>query len=448
MIIQVRGDGYFPFPKHWPEDQLMFIVLFHTVLLVILIFRFAYLLITGRQTKPLPILPWFHLTTMGIIPIVALGAISGLHILQANYFHYVGYQMDTLILTLFLFLSLIPLAIYWLYAFIKKEFFPHLFLLSVLLSSLLIKGIPLQLFPITAKRSDMLPILKEAAISLFYWENPYQYYLLDNGVLTQNVRLPGLIMAYLPAAITGIDLRFVTLLFEMAIFLILLFKIRSYWKKANNSWEIIWAITFFIFLPYWHYRHELYETPFWFLLLITLLALHRGHIWGFTFALGEMIGTHQWGWLFAPFLLISLSRIKGRKPAVLSCIGVIALGGVILAIGVRSYYSEFYDHVFRYYNRVIQKGDFYPMSMYFTPYFSKLNLTGWLRPVQVLLQIPLLVLAYRYGNRIEAIVGVLALSLTIMLLFNPVAWTYQYLLVVFLLIMGLYFRNIGQIISR
>jgi hypothetical protein len=256
-------------------------------------------------------------------------------------------------------------------------------------------------------------------------------------------------MAYLPAAITGIDLRFVTLLFEMAIFLILIFKIKSYWKKTNNSWEIIWALTFFIFLPYWHFRHDLYETPFWFLLLITLLALHRGHLWGFTFALGGMIGTHQWGWLFAPFLLISLfRRIKGRKLAVLSCINAIAFGGVILAIGVRSYYSEFYDLVFGYYNRMIQKGDFYPMSMYFTPYFSKLNLTGWLRPVQVLLQIPLLVLAYRYGNRIEAIVGVLAFSLTIMLLFNPVAWTYQYLLVVFLLIMGLYFRNIGQIISR
>ncbi|MBI3291866.1 MAG: transposase [Elusimicrobia bacterium] len=282
--------------------------------------------------------------------------------------------------------------------------------LVLIASAFVMKGLPLSLFPITAHRSDMLPILKEGALSLLHGDNPYQYYLLDNGARTQNVRLPGLMMAYLPAAVAGVDLRWVTLAFELAIVLMVLFHFRGAFKQGEVPWEILWAMTGFLLLPYWHYRHELYETPFWSLLLVTLFALARGRGWGFTLGVGAMVGTHQWGWLFAPFLLLSWCRMKGWKAMGWSGLGALVVGGLILAVGIRSHVREFYEHVFGFYIKRFKINELYPMSLYFAPWFIKWNLTRWLFPIQCLLQVPLLALAYRYGRRMSALAGILALS--------------------------------------
>lgn len=56
-------------------------------------------------------------------------------------------------------------------------------------------------YPVTAKRSDMLPIIEAAIRSLFKGENIYHYYLLDNQVSTQIVRFPGIVAAYIPAVL-------------------------------------------------------------------------------------------------------------------------------------------------------------------------------------------------------------------------------------------------------
>ena len=442
LVIQVRGDGYFPFPKDWPQDRLMAIVLFHTGVLAALIFSMAYFLITGRRTAPLAVPERLHPTLPVLASVGALGAIVGLHLLQADYFRYAGYRLEIPVMATFFFLALIPLAAYGAYAFRRKAHAPHRFLLSVLASALLIKMIPLALFPVTAQRSDMLPILREGALRLFHGENPYQYALLDNGVLTPNVRLPGLMMAYLPAAVSGVDLRWTTLFFEAATFLLLIRILKPHWERMDRPWDAGCALASFLLLPYWHYRHELYEAPFWFLLFLTLLALERGRLWMVALGLGTMMGTHQWGWLFAPLLLAGLSRSRGWKAAGWCAAGALACGGVLLGMGIGSHVSEFQEHVFGTYRRILQDG-LYPMSMYLTPHVLALGLPGERLPLLWLLHIPVLALARRYGFRTDALCGILALSLTVQLLFNPVAWTYQYLLVVFLLILGLFFQSVG-----
>ena len=73
--------------------------------------------------------------------------------------------------------------------------------------------------------------------------------------------------------------------------------------------------------------------------------------------------------------------------------------------------------------------------------YVKFNLLKLLLPLKVMAQVPLLYLAWRYGKDTASLAGILALSLTLFLMFNPVAWTYQYLLVVFLLILGWMFHS-------
>ena len=81
------------------------------------------------------------------------------------------------------------------------------------------------------------------------------------------------------------------------------------------------------------------------------------------------------------------------------------------------------------------------MSMYFSHWLVKVNLLKLLLPLKVMAQVPLLYLAWRYGKDTASLAGILALSLTLFLMFNPVAWTYQYLLVVFLLMLGWMFHS-------
>ena len=444
LIIQIRGDGYFPFPKTWPQDRLITIVLVHTLALVTLVGLSTYWLLANRQIQAKP----HHLTPViayGLIPVAAIIGIHTLHSLQSTYFSNVGYRSDGSILLITSLLGALPFVVYWLRVWKNKGHSAVFFLVCVLSSTLIMKSLPINLFPITAKRSDLLPILKKSSLSLYSGENPHRNYLLDNGINTPNVRFPGMILAYLPASITNNDLRLVTLIFEILIFIILILKIRTKSGKEKEPMSIQWHVMIplicFMLLPYWHYRHELYEPPFWLILLLTFIAFDRGHTLGFALGLGTMGLTHHWGVLFGPFLFMGFFRKKGAKPTILALLIAFiwcAAGYILL---VNGYIKDFFQQAFRTYDHFDTLMYFYPMSMYFSHLLVKFNLLKLLLPLKVMAQVPLLYLAWRYGKDTASLAGILALSLTLFLMFNPVAWTYQYLLVVFLLILGWMFHS-------
>ncbi|MGH7772837.1 MAG: hypothetical protein ACREQA_11465, partial [Candidatus Binatia bacterium] len=337
-------------------------------------------------------------------------------------------------------LSVVPLLGFWLWALTKKRFSERGFFAAVILSAFVLKGLPLELFPVTAKRSDMLPILYESGTKLLQWDNPYQYYLLDNGVQTLNVRFPGLILAYLPAVAVGFDLRWITLGYEFVFWTVVgLFAFPSR-NLALPNHGLLAVLSVFVLLPYWHYRHELYEIPFWVALFATLYALHRGAVTAFTIGLGLLIATHQWGCLFWPFFLVFVMRKQGWKPAIYSGLGSIILGSAVFFIVTGVNFLDFYEHTFSTYKRIIANEEVYPMSMYLTPYVVKLISASSLLLLQAFLQVMLLIVAFHMNNSLSALCGIAALSLITQLLFNPVGWTYQYLLVVNLLILGSVFR--------
>ena len=89
-------------------------------------------------------------------------------------------------------------------------------------------------------------------------------------------------------------------------------------------------------------------------------------------------------------------------------------------------------HLFGFYANQFETGTFHLMSLYFTEWFNTLGLKGMLFPLQVLGQLILLVLAWRLSRTRRSagnLAAWMALSLTVQLAFNAVAWTYQYLLV-------------------
>lgn len=450
LIIQLRGDGYFPFPKHWSEHSLMTIVLFHTLLLIYFIVSLVKTLISKRPFE-YPESPIISNVAYFGIPFIAMIAISFLHILQSKHFFSVGYLTDHLFIIKIFALSIIPLVIYWIYYKLRKKHAPLYFLACIIISSILLKMIPLELFPITANRSDMLPILKEASLKIFQGENPYQIYLLDNGAKTPNVRFPGLILAYLLPSITNSDLRIASIFFETLSLILFIWLARNLLDERLSIlpkilWSLIIPLTCFILLPYWHYRHEIYESPFWLIILFAFLAFDRNHALGFGVCLGCMLFTHQWGLLFIPYMLIAFYRKNGLKSAAKSIFIAITLPILSFFLFLEGNFLDFYQHTIGTYKDYSHFENFYPMSMYFSAWLVKFGFYQWLVPLQIVSQFIILYLVYEHGRKTYALAGILALSLTLVLIFNPVAWTYQYLLVIFLLLIAQMYRCRSELV--
>ncbi|OGS21270.1 MAG: hypothetical protein A2252_08370 [Elusimicrobia bacterium RIFOXYA2_FULL_39_19] len=424
------------------------LVLFHTIAIILFVFLSLKQLLND-ELEPLNIISDKnkHLLVVVITPFLLLIGVFGLQYIQSQYFNNIGYLISVKALNAYFVISLFSFIIYNIYTIKFNRENVLLFLILLFSSYLIAKMLPIASFPITAKRSDLLPILKEAGRAILSGQNPYKYYLLDNGILTQNVRFPGLMISYIPAVYFNFDLRFITLFFESFIFLILAYLIIKF-KAATKifPYELLLVLIAFFLLPYWHFRHELYEAPFWMLLTVVIFALYRNFFWMSAIVLGLLISMHQWGILFAPYLAIYQYKTTNLKKTILMIFvsSIIAITVFLLIPGFNV--KDFFEHTIVFYKKVINEKAFPPLGMFFTPYFSKLNLTGLLQPIQVLLQIPLLFMAYKHGKRIEVILGILAVSLLCFLLFNPVVWTYQYLLLVYLLILGLYFKILKKVI--
>ncbi|MDT8445756.1 MAG: hypothetical protein RRB13_02520 [bacterium] len=426
-LLQLRGDGYFPFPRDWPKDWLLALVLGHLALLWALLLGFIR---AQHQNRPLlgNWLRWVGPAKWG----VALGAIALIvagQWLQAQRFAAIGYRWEPGVMFTLLAASLVLVAL----AFAKERTGRERTAWALLAAAALgLKFYPIFCFPITAERSDMLPILSEAGQAWLSGTEVYRFYLLDNGVETQNVRLPGMIALYLPAVALGLDLRWVVWGFEALVFGALIVLGGRLPSQKRPVWALL--LVAFWLLPYWQMRHELYEVPFWLLLMAAFWALEREKLWALAFLLGVMVATLQWGWLFAPFFSLAVLRRWGLKPSLLAGSFALALAGLILWSAVGSHWGDFYFHVFSYYRHFLAQGVPYLMSMYLTALLAKLGALGWLLPMQALGVFGLLGWHARKARPISVLMQVCALALAWMLLWNAVAWTYQYLLVFLLLL--------------
>ena len=416
-------------------------VLLHWIVLVALISLSTYWLVIKNKFRASPF-PHMHIIAFGLVPVISILIISALHSLQGARFSTVGYLVKDPLIIKTAALSLAPFALYWTRVWRTKEHSTLMFFGCALISVLILKFIPLNLFPVTAKRSDLLPILKEAGLAVYNGESPYKYYMLDNGVSTPNARFPGLILAYFPAAISGKDLRYITLFFETAIFIILISKINSIASDRTGlpgfPWQIIVPVICFMMFPYWHFRHELYESPFWLILFMTLLAFDNGHKIWFSLGLASLTATHQWGLLFVPLMLIGFYKKHGFRIALLCFLPTMLLCSMIFVGFLKGNYSNLFHHTLGIYDVGVPV---IPTSMFLSLWFAKFHLEELLLPLKLATQFPIVYLTFRYGHTASALAGIMALSLTLVLMFNIIAWTYQYLLVVFLLIVGWLFHE-------
>lgn len=424
VVLMLRGDGRFAMPASWPESITSSVVLFETVTLALFVW------LSSRLASPFSgnYQPFTFITLALVLSIM----IVALHVLQASYFA-PGYRWDLALAMPSLSLALLALggasttATVWLRG--NRRWFVFVLLL---VAALALKTIPIFLFPITALRSDLLPIVEVAGQAWWRDETPYQYFMLDNRVATQVVRLPGLLGLYLPWSVNDLDLRWGTLFWELLLFtwmLVLALRSKS-WSVLALGWVAL------VFFPYWHMRHELYEAPYWVVLALSLEAFRRGSRLVFAAAFGLALATHQWSWGFAPFLALGWNGRVGARGACLTMGGALVLGLGLLVWGTRGEWLAFHEHVFGYFSSRIERGETHAWSLYFFPLLESAGIASLAPWIQGGLTMILLYSQRNALSNISVLCSSLALVLTGWLLFNPVAWTYQYLLVAWLIWLG------------
>lgn len=124
-------------------------------------------------------------------------------------------------------------------------------------------------FPNSVQRSDMLPLLSEAGKALLKGNNPYQLYTFPTEQVFLTY-LPGTLLAFIPAVLLHIDLRFLNIVYVVTLAVLIYRSTIIQYRR-----EAALVIGLFLLSPYVLYRHEIYTSPHWLSIVACFLLLQR-----------------------------------------------------------------------------------------------------------------------------------------------------------------------------
>jgi len=432
LILSIRRDGFFPFSANIDPLTWAWLLAAQVILLLLLLFFFfkpqliehiVYKLKGKIQLPP-------HLIVLGLVNLLILFTLV-LHLSSSRtfpeYFHF-G-KNDALVFALLT----IPLVSF---PILTKK--PALAVFSLFLATIILALIPIHYYEITANTADLLPIIQKQLDAFVNGQNIYQYFLLDNGVVTQAVRQPGTTLSFLPAFLQGLDIRFMSLIYTLLTGVVLLkFQYRKLQEaKFDTKFFITFsAIALFLLFPYRQVRHDLYEPFYWFLITLSLYWLHIGKLKWFalTWALG--IFTQVWFWLFTPFAAVYLWRKYSFQQAVIVMGAAVAIGVGLLSVFILKNPNAYLEHVFGFYAGEIAKGSYAASTIHLTPLFTEYGLNRFLLPLQLFSLGVVGLFTLLRVKTWEKFLTALVLVFTYFVLFNSVSWNYMYIgLVVLMLV--------------
>lgn len=282
-----------------------------------------------------------------------------------------------------------------------------------------------------------MPIIIEQGRAFLQGENIYQFYLLDNGVLTQAVRQPGNVLAFLPSIILNIDPRILSILYTI-VGGYFLFKIRHNDLKKiefdSRFLSTIILITIFFLFPYRLVRMDLYEPPFWFLfiLLIYFLKSKKYLISSVVFGLG--IFTQVWFWIFIPFFSLYILKNNRFKDSLKYISLSLLIGFGLLSIFILRDPSAYYYHIFGYYRDVLVTQTIYWNNYYLTPVLHQIGMQNLNQIIQFTGIGLLGIFALKFLKNLRSFVLFCSLAFLVFIQFNSLTWNYFYINLVLFLI--------------
>jgi hypothetical protein len=167
----------------------------------------------------------------------------------------------------------------------------------------------------------MLPLIISGCQSFLAGVSPYGYHTIPHHLIF--TYLPGMWIAYLPAAAFGVDPRWINLMSIVMSALIL-----AYTVPDSRKYTLL-LLPVFLLNPYLQYRHEIYLGVLFLILSIIFILGSRNQWLMSSAASGYALTTYQFTWVLFPFGVIAARRKWGIKKAMIGFFIAIA---VFLAI--------------------------------------------------------------------------------------------------------------------
>ena len=171
----------------------------------------------------------------------------------------------------------------------------------------------------------MLPLILSGCQSFLAGMSPYGYHdLLYHPPHQVFTYLPGMWMAYLPAAASGVDLRFINLISMLVSALIL-----AYSANGSRNHGML-LIPVFLLTPYLQYRHEIYLGVLFLILSIVFFLGRCNKWWTSSIASGYALATYQFVWVIFPFIVVSAFKRWGIKKAFVNSLIAVAIALILI----------------------------------------------------------------------------------------------------------------------
>lgn len=427
LLLNIRTDGFFPLSAKTSEVlnySYSLIILFLIVILIFISFKAKQNLENVKSASLLLIV----ITSINII-IYSILTIRN----QNNNPSINSLNISILVLVGSISFFIVAISIF------KKS--PKATILSIFLSTTLLSIIQILYFPITAKIGDLMPIIIEQGRAFLQGENIYQFYLLDNGVLTQAVRQPGNVLAFLPSIILNIDPRILSIFYTVGGGYFLL-KIRhndlrrlEFDLRFLNT---IILIAIFLLFPYRLVRMDLYEPPFWFLFIVLIYFLKSRKYLISSIIFGFGIFTQVWFWIFTPFFTLYIYKNNRLKNSLKYISISLLIGFGLLAIFILRDPSAYYYHIFGYYREVLGSEIIYWNNYYLTPLLHLVGIGNINQIIQVVGVGILGGLSIKFMKNLKTFLAFISLAFLFFIQFNSLTWNYFYInLVLFLVTLTL-----------
>ncbi len=162
-------------------------------------------------------------------------------------------------------------------------------------------------FPLNYLRSDMLPVITWADSRLVHHLNPYTTMHVGQR-LYDFPYLPGMLIAFLPASLAGIDPRWVTLGYLVGAALLVFNAARPSCRT-----QVAVSIGIFVLCPFLQYRHDLYLQPHWFAVTLAVSLMRRQRFVWAALVWGVSCAIYQLSWVIVPFFVLNALWRRGFK---------------------------------------------------------------------------------------------------------------------------------------
>jgi len=430
LLFVIKRDGYFPFNENSGE---LLIFIGNTLLLILFILGVILVVRPFKMNFASKIFAYLekHIKSFAVIIIIS----NVLCIFLLTIYTYTSFKTLYSINYPVLILLTVIALILPLFFILKQK--PGKALISIFISSFLLSCLAILFFPITAKVSDLLPIVTKQGEAILSGQNIYQYYLLDNGTLTQAVRQPGIILLYLPASILGLDIRLMSIIYILATGVVLLKFVYPKFSgtKINRKFYTVFILlTLFLLMPYRNMRFDLYEPPFWFIFISGLYALYREKLKTFAVLWGVGICTQVWCWIATPFIVLYIFRKYNLRKTIWTALMYLSIGFGVLAIFIIPDYKAYLEHVFGFFQNTQNIGNFPKVSMFLTPWIFLLGLGKYLQIIQIFMSAIVGLFALKYLKTFVGLLFFLAVVILVFIQFLIISWTYMYLNIFYLLL--------------